>query len=181
MQLTVYHGTDLEKAISIMNTGFVFNANPRHWLGNGVYFYLEESLAKWWTTNPSKVFGCEIHNSRIIKAQIEIPDDKVLDLRNYETMKTTLLDFSDFFKTLIKSSSKAEIDCNALTSAFFNFYKDRLHYEIIICDFRAENQPYYELNPIIKTLNIQYSETQICVVPTGLKYITKKEILDNAN
>ena len=181
MKITVYHGTDLRNAISIMNTDFVFNANPKHWLGNGVYFFLEKSLAHWWTTKPSKTFGCEIDKPCIVKAQIEIPDEKVLDLRNYDKMKNMLLDFSDYFKSFIRGNSKSTIDCDALTSAFFNYYKDKLHYEIVICDFRAENQPYYELNPIIKALNIQYSETQICVVPTGLKYITKKEILNYDN
>lgn len=57
MNILAYHGTDYNIAKLIITQGFTFNKNPEHWLGNGIYLYQDYSLAKWWTTNPTKNLG----------------------------------------------------------------------------------------------------------------------------
>ena len=54
LKLQVYHGTEFEIAQKICKEEFICKKNLEHWLGNGIYFYLDKPLAKWWTTNPSK-------------------------------------------------------------------------------------------------------------------------------
>ncbi|MFR2561553.1 MAG: hypothetical protein ACLS8R_01670 [Anaeromassilibacillus sp.] len=50
MRFLAYHGTDRERAEKILAGAFRVKANDEHWLGTGVYFYLDASLARWWTT-----------------------------------------------------------------------------------------------------------------------------------
>ena len=63
-----------------MRGGFRCKPNKEHWLGEGIYFYTDKSLAEWWTTNPTKNHGIEITVSAIIECLIEVPNDKVLNL-----------------------------------------------------------------------------------------------------
>ena len=79
-----YHGTDLECAQKIVNTEFSFNYSETHWLGNGSYFFIDESLAKWWTHNPSKRFGVKVNTGAILKCTILLKEGHYLDLRNLQ-------------------------------------------------------------------------------------------------
>ena len=90
----LYHGTDLENAKKICKNGFRWKQNDEHWLGNGVYFYLDRDLAEWWTTNPSKIFGTEIKVPCILSAEVSIKDERVLDLRNLQDYRECLLAYN---------------------------------------------------------------------------------------
>lgn len=43
-----FHGTFSEALDSIINDGFQIVYRDNHWLGQGVYFYDNSSLAHWW-------------------------------------------------------------------------------------------------------------------------------------
>lgn len=83
MILVGYHGTDFSCGEQIVRSDFTYKKSKFHWLGNSVYFYLDFSLARWWTTNPSRVFGTKVSSPSIIKANINIDEcsDGILDLR----------------------------------------------------------------------------------------------------
>ena len=67
LKLKLYHGTDFDIAQKICAEGFMCKTNLEHWLGNGIYFYLDKPLAKWWTTNPSKKFGTVIKQPVVLE------------------------------------------------------------------------------------------------------------------
>ena len=60
MKVLAFHGTDYDVAQKIDHEGFISKPSLEHWLGNAIYFYIDELLAKWWTTRPSNKFGTSI-------------------------------------------------------------------------------------------------------------------------
>ena len=76
-KIKVYHGTDKSVVDDIMRSGFRCKPNKEHWLGEGIYFFIDKSLAEWWTSNPSKKHGVNVTNPAIIECTIEAEDDKV--------------------------------------------------------------------------------------------------------
>ncbi|MBR3809179.1 MAG: hypothetical protein IKK46_02615, partial [Clostridia bacterium] len=61
------HGTDASVVNDILKNGFIYKPNDEHWLGDGIYFFLDENLAEWWTTNPTKKSGMHIQILSYIK------------------------------------------------------------------------------------------------------------------
>lgn len=48
-ELDCYHGTDRGSYLKIKKNGFEFSFRNNHWLGNGIYFFLDDiDKAKWW-------------------------------------------------------------------------------------------------------------------------------------
>ena len=77
MNILAYHGTDYNIAELIVSHGFTFNRNPKHWLGNGIYLYQDYSLAKWWTTNPTKKFGSNVKERAIVFCNVNLDENKI--------------------------------------------------------------------------------------------------------
>lgn len=179
MILDVYHGTDLSNAKRIVSTDFIYKHSETHWLGNGVYFYIDLSLAKWWTSNPSKVYGVKVTTPAIVKAVIEIPNDVgFLDLRKLSDYK----EFSDIFFNeylpllrlgafSINSANRRRIRCS-----FCDYLKAQYSLKVIIGNFSLPNQPYLiDYKSLASQLELYYIETQLCLFDTG--YIIKKELI----
>ena len=78
--LTAYHGTDKSVANDIVTSGFRCKPNKEHWLGEGIYLYIDKSLAEWWTTKPTKKHGIDITEPVIIECAVEANEDNVLNL-----------------------------------------------------------------------------------------------------
>ena len=179
MILEVYHGTDLSNAKRIVSTDFIYKHSETHWLGNGVYFYIDLSLAKWWTSNPSKVYGVKVTTPAIVKVVIEIPNDVgFLDLRKLSDYK----EFSDIFFNeylpllrlgafSINSANRRRIRCS-----FCDYLKAQYSLKAIIGNFSLPNQPYLtDYKSLASQLELYYIETQLCLFDTG--YIIKKELI----
>lgn len=96
MELLLYHGTDKTYAEKILKNGFTIIPNKSHWLGNGVYFYLDYDLAKWWTGKPSQRFGAEITLPCVVSVELDVGNDSVLDLRKLEDYRKCLELFPEF-------------------------------------------------------------------------------------
>ncbi|MBD5399160.1 MAG: hypothetical protein HDR57_00785 [Treponema sp.] len=47
MKVLAFHGTDYDVAQKIDHEGFISKPSLEHWLGNAIYFYIDELLAKW--------------------------------------------------------------------------------------------------------------------------------------
>ncbi len=82
IKFKAYHGTDESVAQAIVENGFISRPNREHWLGEGIYFFLDKNLAEWWTTNPTKKSGMRIQTPVVIECTFEIETDKIFDLRN---------------------------------------------------------------------------------------------------
>lgn len=179
MIIETYHGTDLENARHILDTNFICKHSKLHWLGNGIYFYFDLSLAKWWTTNPSKKFGVEVTTPAIVKATIEIPDSaSFLDLRKLSDYKEFSNIFFDEYLPLLRlgtfsinSTNRRRIRCS-----FCDYLKAQYSLKAIIGNFSLPNQPYLtDYRILASQLQLYYIETQMCLFDTS--YIIKKELI----
>lgn len=176
-----YHGTDLERAKEIVKSDFIYKHNSKHWLGNGVYFYLDYSLAKWWTTNPSKMFGTKINTESIIQVEIEIDENDILDLRILEDYK----EFSDIyyneFIPEIDTGILGEINSHnykKVRCSFCDYLKNSYDLKCIIGNFDIPSQRYIpnKCRKLSDYLKLHYIETQVCLFDTQL--IKTKTIIE---
>lgn len=181
MEFILYHGTDKKYANDIISSGFVVKQNRSHWLGNGVYFFTDETLAKWWTTKPSKKFGHTISTPAIVRCVFTVKEDTVLDLRKFDDYTYCFEQFEYFYNNMYRPfSTMAQIDINKLRCTFFDWLFDINQYTAIIGTFISAEQPYYE--PIkqadadFKHLNIAYNEVQVCIPETQQTHITDKQV-----
>ena len=180
--LEAFHGTDIRYVDSIIKSGFICKPNKQHWLGNGIYFYLDYSLARWWTTNPTNKFGVNIINAAIIKCNIITKDDYVLDLRR-------LKDYTKFVDIYIKeflpllfhgeltSIDNELIDTKTLRCTYCDYLNIKYKYKLIIGTFYLPNQPYMpkEFGKFFDTFNISYIESQLCVFDNSI--ISNRELV----
>ncbi len=169
MKLTLYHGTDKKCAERIVVHGFKFKASDEHWLGNGVYFYLDSDLANWWTTKPSARFGSTINEPVVLTFEIEISSDKILDLRFLSGYRQCLDSYAEFEDAAFKSIRLGEsIEKKRLRCSFFDYAFSALNLDCIIGNFILSKNVYLrdkpkELLAQLRRLDIPYAETQVCI------------------
>lgn len=96
-KLTGFHGTDSANEASILATGFKASTGDDHWLGDGVYFFVEGNSAvdpvgaavKWAiaqaydTTTKLNKYSEYV----VIEAEIEVKEENFLDLNSVEGME----------------------------------------------------------------------------------------------
>lgn len=103
-----YHGTSLTAAKRIIANGFeIREERDDHWLGQGIYFFNEDiEQAELWALR--RYHG---RKSAVIKADISIPRDKVLDLHTREGLNylSGYLEFLEEEKGL--KVRQSELDC----------------------------------------------------------------------
>jgi len=180
--LEAFHGTDIRNVDSIIKSGFICKPNKQHWLGNGVYFYMDYSLAKWWTTNPTNKFGVNIINAAIIKCKIRAKNDKILDLRRLKDY-TKFVDIyrNEFLPLLFQgeltSTNDEIIDTKTLRCTYCDYLNIKYNYKLIIGTFYLPTQPYMpkDYGKFFETFNISYIESQLCVFDSSI--ISSKELV----
>lgn len=183
--LEAFHGTDNRYVASILKSGFICKPNKQHWLGNGVYFYMDYSLAQWWTTNPTRKFGSNINNAAIIKCNIQTKNKYVLDLRRLKDY-TKFVDiyrneFLPFlFRGELSSIDNEVIDTKTLRCTYCDYINIKYKYKLIIGTFYLPNQPYMpaECGEFFDTFNISYIESQICVFDQSVIISKEKVSID---
>ena len=166
--ISLYHGTDRKVAENIKNEGFRIKPSTEHWLGNGIYFYTDYDLAKWWTTNPSQKFGSRIHEPVIIRGELDenIYSKKILNLLKLQDYITYVEIFqNEFWKMFKKFNPYNATDIKKIRCAYCDFLSGMHGYKVIIGNFVNLNQPY---NPqlhykLIENMRLSYSEIQVCV------------------
>lgn len=171
MTFECFHATDIKIVDKIILDKFICKNNEEHWLGNGVYFYLDYSLALWWSTMPTKKFGINIENPAIVKCKINIMNnDDILDLRNLnEYQEFTKIYVNDFLPKIIngqiQSKNSNTISSQKIRCTYCDFLKNQYNIKGIIGTFNLPNQPYLPKNYGFgfKEFDILYTETQLCV------------------
>lgn len=174
----LYHGTDIKLAKKILNEEFIIKRNDEHWLGNGVYFFGDESLARWWTTNPSSKFSSPIKKPAILKCKVSVDEQDILDLR-------CLQDYAHFCKiykeiylpAILKDGADSEPDISRLRCAYCDFIQEYYQYKMIIGTFYKPNQPYLpsEYGKYFTKFNLPYIEVQYSVFDNNI--IIDREII----
>jgi hypothetical protein len=182
ISLEGFHGTDIRNVDNIIKSGFMCKPNKQHWLGNGIYFYMDYSLAHWWTSNPTNKFGVNIKNPAIIKCKISVNEDNILDLRKLKDY-TKFVDiyrneFLPFlFRGDLSSQNHETIDTKTLRCTYCDYLSIKYKYKLIIGTFFLPTQPYMptEFGKFFETFNISYIESQICIFDS--RVILSKELV----
>lgn len=165
MRIQLYHGTDFAIAQKIKDEGFIVKPNDEHWLGNGIYFYIDKSLAKWWTTNPSKKHGVRIQTPAIIEVALKIEKERVLDLRKKSDFEKLLIWETEYRDNVLAYSKDSKISAYKYRCGLFDDIFTRRQIDVIIGGFESIEQPYIQekMRVLLKKLKIAYTELQVCV------------------
>lgn len=169
IRLKLYHATDESRVQSILNGGFVCKTNDEHWLGNGIYFFLDYDLARWWSTNPTKKFSVKISKPAILCVDLNILSDDILDLSLLSGYLNCLDAYVRFEKeTLTTLEPEIRHSLKKLRCAFFDTVFRTSYVEAIIGSFAHDDQKYLKTQPdsIIKQLrlfDLPFVEKQVCV------------------
>lgn len=179
MILEVYHGTNYTNAENIIKTDFFYEYNNEHWLGNGVYFFLDLSLAQWWTTKPSKKFGTKIRKPAIIKVTLDIPEENILDLRKLSDYSEFISLYFNEYMPLLRSGVFDIITTNRnqVRCSFCDYLKREYELKVIVGNFSLLSQPYLpdKYKEFSKAMSLYYIETQLCLYDS--RCIIKKDII----
>ena len=179
LKLQLYHGTDFNIAQKICKEEFICKENLEHWLGNGIYFFTDESLAKWWTTKPSRKFGHDIAQSAIIKCDLEVNKENVLDITTIDGYNICLETFDYFWRKYVSKNPPVTVtDFRRLRCAFFDWVMKTQNIDVIIVSFHLPNQPYIKkiADLIFDKFNISYGEVQVCLKQDKQHLLTNKRI-----
>lgn len=179
-KIIAYHGTDQSVVDDIMRKGFRCKPNKEHWLGEGIYFYVDKSLAEWWTTNPTKKHGVNITDPAIVECIIEVDDDKVLNLCTLNGYKEYVDIYNTFFrKWTHQSKAKEKVNFKQLRCAFFDYLNMLFDVDVIIAPFILPDQPYIPPcynEQYANNMHIMYAEIQVCVRETAQNLIKDKVV-----
>lgn len=177
-KIIAYHGTDEQYVNDIINNGFKYHQNEKHWLGNGIYFYLDYALAEWWATSPTSNFGNQIKKPTVIKAKIISNPINTIDTRILDDYMYLLELYDEFFNelcqkgTVVNSISKEQLRC-----MFFDWVHSQFEgIEIFIAGFE-KNKKHNNANDLKYQFKIPYVEYQMCVFDNDL--ITERERVSN--
>jgi hypothetical protein len=178
-KLHVFHGTDFDCATAICQDGFGVKSNTEHWLGNGIYFYMDESLAKWWTTNPSNKFGSGIKSPALVECDIIVPEENVLDLTRLEDYKKYAASFNHYFQDIVyKRRPRENLNINKLRCSFFDWIFLLGEISVIIGAFNAAGKSYLPISedPYFSLFRLTYPEVQVCLYKEMQDMIKNKTI-----
>lgn len=161
-----YHATSNEAAQNILKTNFYFT--KKGWFGTGAYFYLDSiKLAEHWLEKK------KFENKQIIKVQIEVEKEFILDVRNpysedcifFHKMREIVK------KNIINNSINLNTSQRNFDNSVFNFIIKRAMKKLII-----GNSFTYDNDEIICFSRVP-NGTELCV--SDLDIIKKKEVIFN--
>lgn len=179
---TAYHATDRKNVESIMANGFTYNKYKYHWLGNGVYFFLDKRLAIKWGEDHSVQYGA-INDCSIIKVLVEVDDDDLCDMRMLDTYCYVKEKFDKYMEVIASCNIKfKEVTykkyCQRVRCAFFDWLVKELKLKCIIAYFseRKDTLPTKAENEdLFAQFRMPYMEIQVCVSDTSC--ISLKEVV----
>lgn len=152
--MLVYHGTGLSNYEEIIKTQqFIYQKRKNHWLGNGVYFFVEDfTRAKRWAEGKST-------DPVVIETEFDFESNELLDLDKSDDLNK-LDDFARIFKTelqrnrvQIRDIDEHEFHCKLL-DAFI--YKNK-NYQAICRTMNSTGNSQAGVSmfvPLAKQLNI---------------------------
>lgn len=182
-----FHGTCKSSAESIVENGFRCTDNPKHWLGRGVYFFLEYDLAVDWTKKVKHTrFGtkeCSDPSPAVVHADINYDSiDTVVEIADqddYDELERKLKEFNKILK--VKAASrplKSQFsDMERVRCMFFEWLHSEYKKNIFIVPFDKAKLDPYSITYSLKSFYIPKIEYQMCVFETSLIVVTKMEVL----
>lgn len=175
MNEVAYHGTCTKYKESIEKNGFdpkITNHRNDHWLGQGVYFFIDFNQSMWWANSiASKNSGA---SALIYKSNIVADSLNVLDLDDYHQLQD-FIDYSiDLFKEIerTKPAKLMIFDNKKLRAVLVDYYKTEKNYYVVIATFTKRIAGYIKhrdekelgiQDKIFSMIGLGYKERQICV------------------
>ena len=168
MILTGYHGTHKSSVNEILTNEFTSNIRNDHWLGQGIYFFDDLELAKWWA---EKKFNSS--SAAVISATINTEPDKILNLDTRIGLNTFIKELKRILSDITVSIKFKAFDYSDRMKNFclaIDLVKRCLNLDVIIMTFSKKDPTYGEFNLwdfekdyFLLLPSIAYKETQICV------------------
>lgn len=161
-----YHGTHSSNVKEIINNGFAATVRKDHWLGQGIYFYDNQELSKWWieTKNKSKLNCAIIETTIIFEGNNTLNLDEVAGLDFFFKEGKTLLDGLGI-KIEFKEKEYYRNICLLL-----DLLKKKHTIKIVIATFSKKSPKYadsnvhgFEKSYFKLPHGISYKERQICI------------------
>jgi hypothetical protein len=154
-----YHGTTQESASNIEREGFRSNANDKHWLGEGVYFFEDPSLAEWWAKNQADNMG---GNAAIIKVKLSAEPHETLNMTLRSDFEKFCAFTDEYRHELAVHGTRIRGDKNKFRCKLFNIYKIRFDIKLIIAIFKIEGNLSRE-EKVLDSLDMLPGRKQLCV------------------
>lgn len=115
MDFSGFHGTDLANTVSIVRKGFIPSKGDDHWLGDGIYFFLDglsrtpDTQAENWAIAQSwdnKENRRRYNSFAVFEAEIQISEDMCLDLRTADGIEVFTYFVDKFVDHIQKTNRK---------------------------------------------------------------------------
>lgn len=162
MEIIGFHGTTQESAKGIVANGFADSLGNEHWLGNGVYFFVEgvgyqpDRAAELWAQY--RAYKQHSQFCALIVSKIVVEDRKLLDLSTYEGIR--ILNYIQR-----KSAQKLATigrGVGYVDGFLVNFARDEMGLEIDV----VKGNEYIQLEEVDRRYNIRrrVSNCTICAV-----------------
>ncbi len=162
-KITGYHGTFKDNVNNILSEGYTPKMRDNHWLGQGIYFYDDIELAKWFASR--RYAGKHGKQISVIKSLLSTIDEKVLDLNTRKGVDFVFEKISEIIDQLnIVFDKDNEIKNRCI---LLDIIKEYHQIDIIIKTFQTTSQTYGKVNIEWFEKNyfptgFNYNETQIC-------------------
>lgn len=149
----VYHATDIKNTVKIINGNFKYKQNKQHWLGQGIYFFLDMLLAEDWALKRIDGYGT-IHEPAYIKCIVEVDESRLLDLRFLDDYNFVKKCFDKFINSIIGKFDIKNSDYVRLRTLFFDYVKEQYNIRCIVAyiDERHNLSTKQDMKSVLKVL-----------------------------
>ncbi len=199
VSLSGYHGTSSVHRKSIEELGFDPEKTLErkdHWLGQGVYFFLDQEQAKWWAGNAVAKLRNTQSFQLVYQSDIQVERERYLDLDNnleLEKFITAAIALSRSSEGQYQDGKVPIFDEAKFRGVYFDYYKAENNISVIRRTFSKNAVRYcgairsesdLELQrKFLDAMGISFGETQICVsdkaciTQTCLVYNEEEEVI----
>ena len=186
MTFDAQHATDRKNLNIILNTNFTYRQNDEHWLGNGVYFFIDPALADDWCKKQKKSYKYgHIKNGSIIHVVICVENNDLMDLRQLDDYNYVRRNFEQYVNQLKNINIDIEkMSSKQLVCGFFDMLQDDQKIKCFIANFNERSNSLPEslkkkTEELWLQFNMPYVETQVCLFDVNC--ITLKEEFEYKN
>lgn len=170
MIFEAYHATDKSNVDNILNNGFTYKPNPKHWLGNGAYFFIDYGLAFLWCEDHSSSYG-DIEDGVVLVVTIETDNKYTFDLRsidNFNKLKDLYTMYVEQSKNACQKNKKYinPNDYERFRSSFFNWLIRTKNLQCIIAYINTRDSSFQKPTSCknnFEKMDIGYHEVQVCI------------------
>lgn len=185
IEMIGYHGTCSKYMENIKKYGLDPDKTHKrmdHWLGQGVYFFEDYNLAKWWANDISGKSYNQGTFPVVYQATICANKEEILDLdkrKEYDLFIGRIMEIQNELEKDVKKGIPV-FDREQLRAIYFDYYKQQYQISVISFTFSKDYAKYgtfrnkTELSrqkQLGRALGLAYHEKQICV--------SKKECIKN--